>query len=103
MHFDIYYVGSKFHCSVSVFIEIDTFMQQGCVKLVKSESKDIYKVSKFIFQIKAVLLNFLFIKSWIKRIMVPTKYSSTSVFNIDNSKKYFLSSKLEWFLKIGVM
>ncbi len=31
---------------VSVFIEIDTFMQQGCVKLVKSESKDIYKVSK---------------------------------------------------------
>ncbi len=46
MHFDIYYVGSKFPCSVSVFIEIDTFMQQGCVKLVKSESKDVYKVSK---------------------------------------------------------
>ncbi len=51
---------------------------------------------RFLFQINAELLNFLFIKeSWkIKSSMVSTKtWSSRTVFNIDNNQKCFLSSK----------
>ncbi len=47
------------------------FNYQGCMKLIKSESKDI-------FQIRTALLNFLLIKE---------------VFNIDNKKECFLSTK----------
>ncbi len=53
-------------------------------------------LQKILFKINAVLLNFLFIKeSWkIKCITVSTKtFSSTTVFNIDNNQKCFLSSK----------
>ncbi len=43
-----------------IYIEMNTFIQQECIKLVKSDSEDIYNG-----QINAVLLNFLFIKeSW---------------------------------------
>ncbi len=51
-------------------------------------------------QINAVLLNFLFIcESWkIKCITVSTNISvSTTVFNIDNNQKYFLSSKSAYY------
>ncbi len=63
------------------------------IKLIESDSKNIYNVTKNLFQINAVLLNFLFIKeSWKK-----------SVFNIDNNNnKCFFQhqiSILEWFLK----
>ncbi len=73
--------------------EINTFIQQGCIKLIKSDSKDLQYI---FFLINAVLLNFLFIKeSWkIKYITFSTKiWSSTTVFNIDNNQKWFLSSK----------
>ncbi len=40
---------------------MNTVIQQGHIKLIKSDSKDIYNA----FQINAALLNFLFIKeSW---------------------------------------
>ncbi len=55
---------------------------------------------QFLFQINAVLLNFLFIcESWkIKCITVSTKIScSTTVFNIDNNQKCFLSSKSAYY------
>ncbi len=42
--------------------EIITFIQQGCIKLSKSNSNDIYLTSILFFQINAVLLIFLFIK-----------------------------------------
>ncbi len=42
---------------------INAFIQQGSIKLSKSDIKDIYNVTKrFLFQINAVLLNFLLIK-----------------------------------------
>ncbi len=45
------------------------------------DSKDIYNATKYLFQINAVLLNFLFIKHfWI--------LSSTIVFNIDKNKRF---------------
>jgi len=35
--------------------EMNTFIQLGCIKLIKSDSKDIYNVTKILFQINAVL------------------------------------------------
>ncbi len=55
---------------------------------------------RFLFQINAVLLNFIFIcESWkIKYITVSTKIlCSTTVFNIDNNQKCFLSSKSAYY------
>ncbi len=43
---------------------MNTFIQQGCVKLIKSDSKDILLEKDFYFE-NAVLFNVLFIKeSW---------------------------------------
>ncbi len=56
--------------------------------------------SIMLIQINVVLLNFLFIcASWkIKCIAVSTEIlCSTTVFNIDNNQKYFLSSKLAYY------
>ncbi len=58
----------------------------------KIDSKDIYNVKKlFLFQINAVLSNFLSIKGyWKQCITVSMKiWSSTIVFNIDNNQKCF--------------
>jgi len=41
---------------------MNTFTQQGHTLIGSSDSKDIYNVTKYFFQINAVLLNFLFIK-----------------------------------------
>ncbi len=41
------------------FFCINTFIQQGCVKWIKSDSKDLYCQKIFICLINAVLLNFL--------------------------------------------
>ncbi len=47
---------------VCVLVEINAFIHMACIKLIKSDSKDIYNVNiRFLFQINAVLLNFLFI------------------------------------------
>ncbi len=32
--------------SISFFKEINTFIYQGCIKLIKSDDKDIYNVTK---------------------------------------------------------
>ncbi len=66
----------------------NTFIQLGG-RLIKSNSKD------DLFQINAVLLNFIFIKESSKIL------SSTTVFNINNNYKYLLITKsaLEGFLK----
>ncbi len=64
----------------------------------QNESAFINIVTKDIcfVQINAVLLNFPFIKeSWKNKIMIFHKKSSTTVFNIDNNKKWFMSSILE--------
>jgi len=45
-------------------MEISTFIQQGCIKLIKSDS----------FQINAVLSNFLFIKKPNLVSQYPQKY-----------------------------
>ncbi len=42
---------------------IHIFIQQGGIKLIKSDSKDIY-VRKTLFQINAVLLNLICIKMY---------------------------------------
>ncbi len=45
--------------SVSFYKEINTFIRKGCIKLIKS---DIYLLEIILFQINAVLLNFLLVK-----------------------------------------
>ncbi len=58
----VYIISTLLLClwSLIFFQEIDTFAQQGCIKLIKSDSKDFYKATK-ISILNAVLLNFLFI------------------------------------------
>ncbi len=48
--------------SASLFFskEINTFIQQRSNKLVKTDSKNIYNIRRFLFQIIVVFLNFLF-------------------------------------------
>ncbi len=51
--------------------EINTFIQKRRIKFIKSDSKDFCVTKKYIFQLNAVLLNFLFIEeSWKKCITV---------------------------------
>ncbi len=41
----IYNTIQKFGVSILIFLrEINTFIQQGCIKLIKSDSKDIYVI-----------------------------------------------------------
>ncbi len=71
--------------------EINTFIQKGHIKLFKWQYRYLYCYKRFLFQIKAVLLNSLLSKeSWkIKCIMVSTKiWSSTTVFNIANTQRF---------------
>ncbi len=73
-----------------VYKQMNTFIQQS-IESIKSDSKDIY-YTIFLFQLNAVLSNFLFVKECrkIQRVTVPTKIvSSTTVFNIDNNQKCF--------------
>ncbi len=68
---------SSFHCtllfkslgSVSFF-----FIQQACIKLIKSDRKDIYNVTEDLY-LNTVLLKILFTKeSWKKVSCFPQKY-----------------------------
>ncbi len=90
MYMPVYTLPSLFF----FFKEINTFIQQGCIKL-KSHSKYIYNVIKGLYTV-AYILNeglsldfFLFIKESGKSTSsVSTKIlSSTTVFNTDNNKK----------------
>ncbi len=60
------------------FREINTFNQQGCIKLIKSE--------RFLFKINAGLLNILFIKeSW--KCFFSQKFEvAQTIFNINYKK-----------------
>ncbi len=73
----IYKTSSKYiHKSVLVFI------QQGHIKLIKNDSKDMYNVTKrFIFQINAVLL-FLSVNQQILKILCIT--FSTKIISIQH-------------------
>ncbi len=75
---------SKVKVSKISFKEMYTFIHQRCIKLIKSDNKEICNVTKrFLFQINAVLLNFEFFKNAEKSMYFSTKIlSSTTVFNI---------------------
>ncbi len=45
-----------------LFCIVLNFIPQGCIKMFKSGSKDLYNGTKKMFQINSVLLNFLFIE-----------------------------------------
>ncbi len=65
--------------------EINTFIQQGWIQLIKIDSKLIYIVLKdFYLKINAVLLNFLFIK-----ILKSTKILGNTDFYIGSNKCFF--------------
>ncbi len=64
--------------------EINTFIQEGCIKLIKSDSEGIYKVTDFCFK---WMLFFSTLYSWKnpKNVHVSSEIlSSTIVFNIAN-------------------
>jgi len=42
------------HINSYLKFEINTFIQQGCIKLIKSDSKDIYNVTKAVWRSSAV-------------------------------------------------
>ncbi len=99
----MYVMSMIFFLIVKLFFKINTFIQQVHIKLIKN---DFYTV---LFQINAVLLNFLFTKqSWYTSTNI---LSSITYFNIDNNNVFIEQqiSILEWFLidhvtlKTGVM
>jgi len=51
-------------CNFSFFKEMNTFIQQGCITLIKRDSKDIHDVLKILLQRNVVLLRILFIKEF---------------------------------------
>ncbi len=71
---------------------MNTVIQQGCIKLIKSDSKHIYNVTKDLY-FKQMLFFFYFLFLSQKKVTVSIKIlSSIMVFNIDNNKKCFLKS-----------
>ncbi len=70
-------VAVPFVASYFFFYEMNTLILQGCIKLIKINSKDFYivKKKKSEFHKNAVLLNFVFIKLYIffKYTMISTK------------------------------
>lgn len=59
-----------------LFLEINTCIHQGCIKLINSDSKDIYNGTKvFYFQNHIYIFNFLFISESGKIVLwLPQKY-----------------------------
>jgi len=77
------------------FKEISTFLQR-CIKLIKSDSKDIYNVTKDVLSL--FIWTSYSSKNPEKSVSVSTEIlSSTTVFNIDNKNKCFLSSKSAYY------
>ncbi len=64
------------------------FIQQEHIKLIKRDSKDIYNVTKYLYS------QYILGKDVFLQII-----SSTTVFYIDNNKKWFLRIKSEIFFK----
>ncbi len=74
---------------------MNTFIQEGRIKLIKIESKNIYNVAKDSISNKCYHFEYS-IHLWIlknKMSQVPQKYSTVQLFNIDNNQKCFLSNK----------
>ncbi len=72
-----------------------TFIQQECIELIKNDTKAIYNVIEDFYTNKHFVLNA--IQRILKKIII-FKYSikilsSTTVFNVDNNEKCFLSTK----------
>ncbi len=68
----------------------NTLIQRGCIKSIKTDSKDIYSIS-----LSNKCSSELTIHQMIMtKIYISTKIlSSTTVFNIDDNMKYFLSNQ----------
>ncbi len=71
------------------FKDINTFIHQGCIKLIKSDGKHIYNV-KISISNKCCSIHLWILKNkmYHRKILC-----STTVFNIDNNQKCLLSSK----------
>jgi len=71
-----------------------TFTGQGCISLIKIDSKNVYNVTKEI-SISNKYCSFELHQNILKEnaLRFPQTLSSTTLFNIDNNKKCFLSSK----------
>ncbi len=79
--------SSNIHVKKLIFLFIKSALNWPKVKV----KTFIFEVFEFLFQLNAVLSNFLFIcECWKKCITVSTKIWSN---NIDNNQKCFLSSK----------
>ncbi len=77
-------LGSVSFLRFSILKQINTFIQQGCIKLIKRDSK-------FLFPIKIECSS----KNPEKKITVSLKIvSSTTIFKIDHNNKCFLSTKI---------
>ncbi len=55
---DLHYHSFGLICMYVYLKEINAFIQHGFIKLIKSINKDVKIVTKYTFQINAVLLNF---------------------------------------------
>ncbi len=77
---------------------MNTFIQQGCIKLMKSEIKGIYNVNKYLY-FKVMPFELSVHQRILKKMYhVYTKILSvTTVFNIHNYRKCFLRSKSEYY------
>ncbi len=73
--------------------EINTFIQQECIKLINSDSKDIYKMLQKISN-KSCLLNSLFIEESVKKNSAVSMkiLSSTTGKQHRKNRKCFLSA-----------
>ncbi len=93
---------------VFVFLRNEYLYSARMHKIIKSDWEDVYNVRKrFVFQINAVLLNFLFIcESWkIQCISVSLKYWTTLIIirNVSRAVNQYIIMISEETLKTGVM
>ncbi len=73
--------------------EINTLIQRGCIKLIKSDSKDIHNLIEMLFQINAVLLKFVLknpekmqhnlCQNWISEMFLKPQISILEFFLMD--------------------
>ncbi len=71
MIFEHFYKQSYPFLQMNSSYIFNTLIQQGCIKLIKGDGKDIYSVSKYFFVLSK---NFLFIKEFSKKTLFPQIY-----------------------------
>ncbi len=98
------YMFYQYMCSLGIepmtFCAADAMLYHWATGTQKWQYRHLWCYERFLFQINAVFFYFVFIKdSWkIKCITVSTKIlCGTTVFNIDNNQKCFLSSKSAYY------